>query len=103
MTLALRPYQSALMASVRAAWAAGHRNVGAMAPTGAGKTLLLADAVLGHRGASCLIAHRGNLVAQLSMTLARCGIRHRLICSTTDQRIIRKTKLLGQLASNGLS
>ena len=84
----LRPYQSALMQAIRAAWAAGHRNVLALAPTGAGKTLLIADAVVQHRGVSCLIAHRSNLVSQLSMMLARCGIRHRLICSAKDARII---------------
>lgn len=87
MTLALRPYQQALMAGIRAAWLTMAVGV-VLAPTGSGKTLLIADAITQHRGASCLIAHRGNLVAQLSMTLARCGIRHRLICSAKDQRII---------------
>ena len=84
----LRPYQSALTTSIRAAWAAGHKVVAVLAPTGSGKTLLIADAVTQHRGASCLIAHRANLVSQLSMMLARCGIRHRLICAAKDARII---------------
>ena len=52
----LRPYQQAMMTAIRAAWVTLAVGV-ALAPTGAGKTLLIADAITQHRGASCLIAH----------------------------------------------
>lgn len=84
----LRPYQTLAMTAVRAAWTAGHRNVVLMMPTGAGKTDCVSDAVRQHAGASCVIAHRSNLVAQLSLALARCGVRHRLIASAKDCKMI---------------
>jgi DNA repair protein RadD len=78
MSVTLRPYQSALIASIRDQWAAGNRNVLAVMPTGAGKTVtfsaLNADGV-----PSCTIVHRQELVGQISTTYARTGIRHNII------------------------
>jgi DNA repair protein RadD len=82
----LRYYQSDLLNSVSEQWAKGLRNVLMMAPTGAGKTLPLAEAIRRHRGVSCAIAHRDNLVIQLSLTLAAQGVRHRIIASQKTQR-----------------
>lgn len=82
----LRYYQSDLLAAVEAQWSAGRRRVLMMAPTGAGKTLPLAEAIRRHRGVSCAIAHRDNLVIQLSLTLAAQGVRHRIIASQKTQR-----------------
>lgn len=86
MTMQLRYYQSDLLAAVEAQWSAGRRRVLMMAPTGAGKTLPLAEAIRRHRGVSCAIAHRDNLVIQLSLTLAAQGVRHRIIASQKTQR-----------------
>jgi len=75
----LRPYQSQMDQDIDAAWLAGHRNVMAVLPTGAGKTILAAKKIADHNGASCVIAHRQELVGQMSLALARYGVRHRII------------------------
>lgn len=82
----LRYYQRELLAEVENQWAIGRKRVLMMAPTGAGKTLPLATAVLRHQGAACAIAHRDNLVIQLAMALAQLGIRHRIIASQKTQK-----------------
>ena len=78
MTLTLRPYQTQLIDDIRAKWAGGARNVLAVMPTGAGKTVtfskLNAD---GER--SCTIVHRQELVGQISKTYALTGIYHNII------------------------
>ena len=78
MTLTLRPYQTQLIDDIRAKWAGGARNVLAVMPTGAGKTVtfskLNAD---GER--SCTIVHRQELVGQISRTYALTGIYHNII------------------------
>jgi DNA repair protein RadD len=75
----LRPYQDDLYQAVQRAWAANHRDVLAVAPTGSGKTVLFSHAVAQEPGASVTIAHRQELVTQMSMALARNAVRHRVI------------------------
>lgn len=84
----LRDYQKQLVTDVRSAWAAGARNVLAVLPTGAGKTLVVGDIIASHQGASVLIAHRSELVSQASLMLARFGIRHDIIGSANTRRAI---------------
>lgn len=84
----LRPYQADLKAAVQAQWAAGNRNVLMRLDTGGGKTVILSALVLEHPGASCVIAHRAELVSQLSLALARNGVRHNLIAAKDDCRAI---------------
>ena len=84
----LRYYQSDLYAEVVRQWSLGYRNVLLMATTGAGKSPTLGEAVRNHKGASCVIAHRDNLVLQLSRMLAGLGIKHRAITSLKTQRAI---------------
>lgn len=88
MTRTLRYYQADLLAAVEQQWAAGHPVVCLMAPTGAGKTDIFTEAVRRHRGPSCAIAHRDNLVLQLSVALARSGVQHRIIASDKTLRTI---------------
>lgn len=58
----------------------GHRNVLAVSPTGSGKTVLFADIVNSvNNTASAVIAHRAELVSQMSLALARENVRHRII------------------------
>lgn len=94
----LRPYQSKLVLEVRQAWEAGAQNVLMRADTGAGKTLMLSHLVREHVGGAAIIAHRDNLVAQLSEALAALGIRHNIIASqkTIAQIVRRNTKKFGQ-------
>lgn len=76
----LRGYQAALKQSIFTEWGAGHRNVLAVSPTGSGKTVLFADIVNSvNNTASAVIAHRAELVTQMSLALAREGVRHRII------------------------
>ena len=75
----LRPYQHEIKEDIYAAWAGGALNVLAVLPTGAGKTVTFSDILHDHPGASCAIAHRQELVAQISLALARDRVRHRII------------------------
>ena len=75
----LRPYQAKARADILEAWDSGHDNVLSVLPTGAGKTVLFSDIIRGHVGASCAIAHRQELVSQISLALARDKVRHRII------------------------
>lgn len=76
--IVLRDYQRDLYDDIHAAWRWA-RNVLAVAPTGSGKTSTFAKVIHDHPGASIAIAHRNELVSQISMSLARCGVRHRII------------------------
>lgn len=82
----LRGYQSDLRVAIDGAWAAGARNVCAVLPTGGGKTVifasLIADTIAAHGGPAIAIAHRQELVGQISLALARYGVRHSIIAPT---------------------
>lgn len=75
----LRPYQSKASNDIDDAWRSGARDVLAVLPTGAGKTVLFSEKIRQHGGASCAIAHRQELVSQISMALARDGVKHRIV------------------------
>lgn len=77
--IVLRDYQKQLYDDIHREWAKGARNVLAVAPTGSGKTSTFAKVIHDHQGASIAIAHRNELVSQISMSLARNGVRHRII------------------------
>lgn len=91
----LRSYQGDLKAAVTDAWARlGPRsNVLAVLPCGGGKTVLFGAIVAEHPGSACLIAHRSELVQQISVTLARFGIRHRILAPEDQVRYICKIHL----------
>jgi superfamily II DNA or RNA helicase len=76
--LILRPYQTKLSGEIHAAWQY-HQNVLAVLPTGGGKTVLFSNIIQKHIGASCVIVHRQELVGQISLALAKCGVRHKII------------------------
>lgn len=76
----LRPYQEQLDQDIEAAWAAGCRNVLAVEPTGAGKTVNMAHTLRKYAAQpSIAIAHRKELVGQISLALAREGVPHKII------------------------
>lgn len=85
MAIVLRHTQKALVAALTAAWLTVP-NVLAVSPTGSGKTVVFAKVVADEPGASCVIAHRHELVGQISMALARNGVRHRIIGSDDLRR-----------------
>jgi DNA repair protein RadD len=93
----LHEFQSALKGGVYQAWQQGARNVLMRLDTGGGKTVILSEIIrdalaliLGFTGFSCVMAHRHELVSQLSMTLAKYGIRHNIIASADTIRAIAK-------------
>lgn len=81
MTITLRPYQDTVQSSVFQAWNEGHRNVLAVAPTGAGKTAIMSSVTKNISDPSVSIAHRQELVSQISVALARNDIYHRIIAA----------------------
>jgi superfamily II DNA or RNA helicase len=94
----LRPYQDKTLTEVYEGWQAGARNVLAVLPTGAGKTVLFSEATRRHVGGSCAIAHRQELVGQISLALARDAVKHRIIGPKNVIREIvqQHTEELGQ-------
>lgn len=78
-TFRLRPYQLKTKQDILNAWNMGAKNVLSVLPTGAGKTVTFSDIIHDHKGASCAIAHRQELVSQISLALARDKVRHRII------------------------
>lgn len=91
-TPTLRPFQTELKAGVFREWNAGARNVVMQLATGGGKTVTLSDIVREFMagGFACVMAHRTELVGQLSLTLARYGIRHHVVGSDAVRRNIAK-------------
>lgn len=79
MTAMLRPYQEISKAKIYDAWGSGFCNVLYTLPTGGGKTRLMAHIVSEHTGSSCVVAHRQELVTQISCALAAAGVRHRIV------------------------
>lgn len=87
MTVTLRPYQATDTARIYEAWQ-HHQTVLHRADTGYGKTAVLSYILANHVGSSIVIAHRDTIVAQLSLMLARFGIRHNIIASKVSCRQI---------------
>lgn len=84
--IVLRPDQAALKQGVYDEWQAGARVVAAILPTGGGKSIVTTDIVLdGHQQGltEVVMAHRNELVGQMSMHVARRGIKHSIIGSAS--------------------
>lgn len=74
----LRDYQEKAVFDIESAWPT-HQNVLFVLPTGGGKTVVLSHIVHRNAGASVVMAHRRELISQISIALARNGIVHRLV------------------------
>ena len=66
-------------------------NVLGQLSTGGGKSAILSTIVQEHYGYSAVIAHRTELVSQLSLTLAKFGIKHNIIAPKATIREIVAT------------
>lgn len=78
----LRPDQQQLETAIYSSWLAGNRNVLAVGPTGFGKTVVIGEIAYKKNlqgSTQVKIAHRNELVGQISMAIARRGITHRII------------------------
>jgi DNA repair protein RadD len=75
----LRPYQSALIERIDAAYSAGARRVLAVLPTGAGKTVCFSSMIASaaeRRERVLILAHRQEIIDQISASLFRHGVAH---------------------------
>ena len=78
----LREYQKKLVGDIASAYQQGAKSPLAVAPTGAGKTAIMAHIAKGAaaKGNSCgIIAHRQELITQTSLALARAGVWHSIV------------------------
>ncbi|MBY5863289.1 DEAD/DEAH box helicase [Rhizobium leguminosarum] len=75
----LRLYQQAVKDEIYETWRAGHKNVMAVMPTGAGKTKLMASIFNDNKEPEIAIAHRQELVGQISCAMAAEGIFHNVV------------------------
>lgn len=74
----LRPYQAELKKEIYSGWEKCDFIL-AVLPTGGGKTKTFADIIHEHNSPTCAIAHRQELVSQISTALNREGVRHKII------------------------
>jgi DNA repair protein RadD len=77
--ITLRPYQNDLKQKIYGGWSQGHRNVLAVSPTGSGKTAVKGSIFHEVTNPSVAIAHRQELVSQISNALAKFEVYHRII------------------------
>lgn len=81
-----RGYQLNLIARTESAWSAGHNHVMIVLPTGGGKTHVVSVLVERSGVPAACVAHRSELVGQMSQALAREGVYHRIIGSDALRR-----------------
>lgn len=84
MTIILREDQNALKTDIYSAWNHGADNVLAVLSTGGGKSVIISDITLDgarEEKQQVIIAHRNELVSQMSGHIAKRGIPHRIIGS----------------------
>jgi DNA repair protein RadD len=92
--IVLRPDQQAIKDGIYNCWNNGQPNVLAVLPTGGGKSIIVSQVALDifpSGSSQAIIAHRNELVSQMSIHLANRGIPHRLIAS--DKTIKQITRL----------
>jgi superfamily II DNA or RNA helicase len=91
-----RPYQTQVKNEAYQAWSDGAKNVLIEMPTGAGKTVVVSD-IFNDRppgSASVSIAHRQELVSQLSLGLAQVGVYHNIIAPPSVVKFVSQCHTL---------
>lgn len=80
MSVTLRGYQQQIVNGVYKAWGEGHKVVMPVCATGSGKTKMMAFVARNYTGGlGAAIAHRSQLVAQISLALAIEDVQHNII------------------------
>ena len=82
--ITLRDYQQSAVEAVRASFASRHRRVCFVMPTGAGKTVVasyITENAVGRGNPVLILAHRIELIDQLSASLTVFGIQHGVIAA----------------------
>ena len=96
MTISLRSYQERLLEDLRQSMRNGHRRILAVMPTGAGKGTTIAVMVqsAADRGKRVLIlAHRKELIADLSKRISWLGIDHGIICAGQPEDLTKPVQV----------
>jgi len=84
----LRPYQDAMIDSVRQSYRDGHQRVLVVSPTGSGKTVVfcyIAQQARANRRRTMILVHRQELVDQTSRTLTGFSVPHGVIAAGRTQ------------------
>ena len=82
----LRDYQELAIEAVRDSYRAGHRRTLLVSPTGSGKTVIfsyVAAGVAKNGKRVLIIAHRRELLKQISAALTKAGVKHSMLVSTS--------------------
>lgn len=96
MTPTLRPYQEKLVAETYSQWDKGVQFVAMVSATGSGKSMTLTAIVAKERDRGqyvLVLAHRQELITQLSDTMGRMEIRHRVIAANKVVRFAAKQSM----------
>lgn len=88
----LHPYQEQLKQDIYDAWQR-YRSVLAVLATGGGKTFTFSSIIHDHQGASSVMVHRKEIVAQISLSLAKLGVKHRIVAPPDVITRIRRRHL----------
>lgn len=94
MAYFLTDYQEVTKQAIYKEWANGAKVVMPVLATGAGKTVLAGRIAHEFAGHGCVMAHRSELVGQLSVALAREGLRHDIIAPKSVVRDIVQSHML---------
>ena len=84
----LRGFQTNLKNGTYLNWDQGHRNVIIVSPTGSGKTVTMASIAVDVGAPTVAIAHRQELVQQISIAMARMDLPHNIIAPEAVIRTI---------------
>ena len=93
MSYVLADYQEDVKSGIYSAYRDGARNVMPVLPTGSGKTVVMGSIAHEYDGYGVSMAHRGHLVGQLSLALAREGLQHDIIAPDAVIRTIVKNHM----------
>lgn len=91
--MAIRDYQRDWLDRIYAEWRAGHRDVLATLPTGAGKTYSFVTAIREMKVPACIIAHRMELVSQAALALNREQMPHNIEAPRETVRAIIEAQM----------
>lgn len=90
--ITLRPYQNEIVESIREAYRDGFKCPLLRLDTGGGKTIIFSFIVsetVNKGGSPWVLAHRRELIAQISLSLALFGVKHRVCANASTVRKIR--------------
>jgi len=84
----LRPFQADTKNDLYKSWANGSGASIVVLPTGAGKTVLMSSVAVDVQEITVAMAHRQELVQQISMAMAQMGLRHNIIAPAATINVI---------------